>query len=364
MLSYIRKYSATSLDPKHIPSFARFILLCLSKIYGVLVTLRNFAFRKKWKKIQKLPGRTISIGNLVVGGTGKSPFVIHTAKYLQSRGFRPAIVARGYKSHLSKDESMVLLNGEVLISPERSKKAHPDEAMMQSQELNDVPIVVGGQRYEAVQRFLKHKPEISDRIDYWILDDGFQHQQLARDFDIVLLDSQSPVGNDFLLPLGTLREPVSGVKRATALFYTRSDEDVPNEANIARFKKLGFPDTFFAPMIVDQPLLVKGQAKKSISDPATKVAIVSAIARPERFLDALHGQGVTVSEKYFLPDHWTFEKQKLERLAKECDALVTTAKDYWRDPLLFSEINTAVYILPIYFKIESEDLAKIYEEKA
>ena len=126
-------------------------------------------------------------------------------------------------------------------------------------------------------------------------------------------------------------------------------------------EQLGVKKIAFAPQRVDSPLLVQGKALKSISDPVVKVAIVSAIARPHRFIDSLKIFGIEVNEKYFLPDHWTFDREKIRNLSAKNDAIVTTAKDFWRDQSVFEDLNVPVYVLPIHFDIDSQTMNDIEE---
>ena len=346
-------------DISNIGFFSRLSLKFLSIIYRIAVGIRNWTFDRNLRKQFSLPGKTISVGNLVVGGTGKSPMVIALATDLLNKGFQPAIITRGHGSKLAKDDSMVLLNGETKISPVRSRRSNADEAMMQSRELPNVPVIIGVQRIKAVHRFLNQAPELAQQVTHWILDDGFQHRQLKRDVDIVLLDSSNPFGNGFLLPLGALREPIANISRSTLVVFTRSDDTVPLKNVVQHVTSYGVDLISYAPLRVDSPVLVQGKSLKSILDPSLNVAIVSAIARPERFIDSLKIFGITVNERYFLPDHWTFDQEKVRKIAAENDAVVTTAKDYWRDSSIFTNLQIPVYVLPIHFDIDPKILKDI-----
>ena len=341
-------------DSSQLNPLTRIFLTFFSKIYALVSQLRNNLYDREIFARHTLPGKVISVGNLVVGGTGKSPFVISLAKYLAREGFFPAIVTRGHGSHLRKDESMVLLNGDTIVPPQRTSKTTADEAMMQSKELVDLPVIIGSNRIEAVQRFVKHSPKLSQKVTHWILDDGFQHRRINRNVDVVLLDSHYPFGNGHLLPMGSLREPIHHLKRGHLVVFTRSDENIPHTKVVDYVKALGIDHVFMAPMKVEAPLLVKGRATKSVADQSVKVAIVSAIARPERFIQSLKIFGIKVNERYFLPDHWTFDVEKIRSLSRKNDAIITTAKDYWRDPKVFDEIDVPVYVLPIHFEIDSQ----------
>ncbi|MEW6570477.1 MAG: tetraacyldisaccharide 4'-kinase [Nitrospirota bacterium] len=177
----------------------------------------GYLFKKSraLRKQKKLPCRVISIGNITLGGTGKSPATIALAREAMERGFRPCILTRGYKGSVKGPTFVSKGKGPLLTLRQAG-----DEASLLSEKLRDVPIVKGGDRYEAgmfALRFLEstHSP------DLFILDDGFQHWGLYRNKNVLLIDSTNPFGNRKLFPLGILREPIGGIKRADIIVLTR-----------------------------------------------------------------------------------------------------------------------------------------------
>ena len=194
-------------------SFESFLFM-VSLVYGGAVRLREAFYKNSILKPKKLPCFVISIGNLTVGGTGKTPMTIYTAKLVKSLGYKVAIISRGYKGEAEKTGGIVSNGHTILMEPEKAG----DEPFMMASKLKDIPVVVGQNRFEAgclaIEAF---DPDVI------VLDDAFQHLNLERDIDIVLLDCGHPFGNNYLLPRGILREPISALKRGDAFVLTRSD---------------------------------------------------------------------------------------------------------------------------------------------
>ena len=186
-----------------LPTLLIVLLTPLSYVYAAILIIRNWFYDCRFLKSKQLPCTVISVGNIVSGGTGKTPVVIWIAKALQEAGRRPVILLRGYHREEKTPPTHVVSDGrEILASVETSG----DEAVMMARELPSVPVLIGKDRYEtgchALQRL---------KCDVLILDDGFQHRKLARDLDIVTVDATQPFGTKKLLPAGTLREPISAV---------------------------------------------------------------------------------------------------------------------------------------------------------
>ncbi len=179
-------------------SLTRSGLWCASKAYGLAATGRNWAYNRRWLKSQPSPIPVISVGNLTVGGTGKTPAVAMLARYLREKGIRVAIVSRGYGAHA---EGM------------------NDEAKELDVRLPDVPHLQNPDRLASIRIAVE---ELESQLI--LLDDGFQHRKVARQLDIVLLDAIEPFGFDHLLPRGLLREPISSLRRADIVMVTRADQ--------------------------------------------------------------------------------------------------------------------------------------------
>ena len=183
-------------------------------LYYVGYSIRKYNDLKNQKK---LPHKVISIGNITVGGTGKTPATIAIAEEAKKQGFVPIILTRGYKGK-TKGPCFVSKGEEPLLNEEDAG----DEPLLMAEKLKGVPIVKGESRYDAGMFALSSLP-LALRPNIFILDDGFQHWKLFRDKDILLIDGKNPFGNKRLLPIGQLREPVSAISRADIVVITKMD---------------------------------------------------------------------------------------------------------------------------------------------
>jgi len=204
-------------------------LFALSLLYGSIVRTREFFYQKKIFKSRKLPCKVISVGNLTVGGTGKTPMTIHLARRLSCQGYKTAVISRGYGGRSEKSAAIVSDGQQILLQSDEAG----DEPFMIARNLKHIPVIVGQNRVKAgwlaIEKFAP---------DVIVLDDAFQHLKLVRDIDLVLLDYRRPYGNNHLLPRGTLREPISALARADAFILTRCDA-VPGEDQAALKKIIG-----------------------------------------------------------------------------------------------------------------------------
>jgi tetraacyldisaccharide 4'-kinase len=209
------KFKTIIYDSGRSPLFSlRWILAVISKSYGGAVKLRRTFYEKSVFKSKNLSCPVISIGNISVGGTGKTPMTIYVANAVRDLGYNVAIISRGYKGKAETTGGIVSDGKTLLMAPEIAG----DEPYMMGARLNDVPIIVGKNRFKAGSLAVrKFEPDIL------ILDDGFQHLKLQRDLDLVLLDCRKPIGNGHLLPRGIMREPASALFCANAIILTRAD---------------------------------------------------------------------------------------------------------------------------------------------
>lgn len=223
-------------------------------------------------KSRKLPVPVISVGNLTLGGTGKTPTVLWVAETLARHGKKPAILSRGYGSE-APDEINVVSDGRTLLMDPVSAG---DEPAMMAQRLPQVPILTGVVRYRAGL----HALEKLD-VDCFVLDDGFQHLPLARDLNLLLLDHKQPFGNGNVFPAGELREPLTALDRAQFVVVTRSGSVIPNEITQTAGNR-PLARTAFVPA----GLVVNGQKEvEPLTALAGKsVAAFCGIGQPEDFL--------------------------------------------------------------------------------
>jgi tetraacyldisaccharide 4'-kinase len=248
-------------------------------------------------------------------------------------------LTRGYRSGLGRNEWQVIRNGQVVAGTARANIV-ADEAMMQSRKLPNVPIVVGRNRKMAAGRYLQSNSQ--ERVTHWILDDGFQHRQIARDTDIVLLDARSPAGR--LLPAGRFREPASSLKRASMIIITKAETSAQKRAAIEfarRFNpSIPIAEVGFRPL---EPECVAGVP----AGVPLNWALVAGIANPQDFVAFAKMHGISPSQTLFVPDHCPFLPRDLNELTKFCDGILTTEKDFSRAETLFRQLACPVYVLPL-----------------
>jgi tetraacyldisaccharide 4'-kinase len=266
----------------------------------------------------------ISVGNLSVGGSGKTPVVAELARLLRQRGERPVILTRGYGRRQVTEGVLVVSDGErVLESVDRSG----DEPQLFARKLRGVPVLVAADRYVAGVLAEKHFAATVS-----ILDDGFQHVQLERDVDLLLLSVQDL--SDRVIPAGRLREPLDAARLADALLVTGSDEEVGTVASRLQHQTVFRVDTEYD--VIDAPL---------------RVVAFAGIARPERFFKALRSLGYDVARELTFPDHHWYTARDVGRIeAAARDAgealIITTEKDAVRCPLQCATLPMSVAIEP------------------
>jgi tetraacyldisaccharide 4'-kinase len=282
----------------------------------------------------------ISIGNIVAGGSGKTPVVAAVAAVLSRLGHHPAILSRGYgRSRRTADVVVVTDGAGPLVAVEESG----DEPYMLAREIAGVPIVVAADRARAgraaIDRF---------NVTALILDDGFQHLQLERTIDLLVLSSADLV--EKLLPSGLRREPLSAARAADAvLVYGTADEASRIAGQVA------VPRSFF----VTSRHRALRSLQGTVPAPQTAVGAVAGIARPQRFFDALRRDGRRVVREFTFPDHHWFtaaDLREIERQAREAgaDAVVTTAKDAVRIERYRGALLLPWAILPLEVSIEPD----------
>jgi tetraacyldisaccharide 4'-kinase len=266
----------------------------LSLIYGSVVAVRNAVYDAGWREARRLAGPVVSVGNLAAGGTGKTPFVMWLGALLAERGIKIDVLSRGYGRRT---------RGVALVDPEGSAAEFGDEPLLIARRLN-VPVVVGENRF-AAGLFAEKKLGPAMHL----LDDGFQHRRLHRDFNIVLLARGDT--SDQLLPVGRLREPLKALRRADAVVI-ENDAPVPVEA--------------------DGKLIWKIGRGVELSGLPTRPVVFCGIARPERFLGELQAQGMVAAATRIFRDHHAYSEDDVRSLLalKEqsgSDGFVTTEKD-------------------------------------
>ena len=348
----------------------RFVLLVLSRVFAAIVKLRRVLYNARILRDATLGVQVIAIGNLTVGGTGKTPVVEKFARALQDSGRKVAILSRGYRSRpkplrerlldklLFREDTTpprVVSDGSSLLL---DSETAGDEPYMLASNLKDVVVLVDKDRVKAGRYAVEHFG-----CDTLLLDDGFQYWKLrGRRTDVVLVDAQQPFGNEFLLPRGTLREPPSHLARANVIFLTKVDRASPEKSRqtdalrvrVARLNPraeivecvhhpLYFEDVFTGEQAgLD---LLKGK----------KIASFSGIAQPESFEQKLVELGGEIVLARRFADHHRFSQQEvldaINRAKKRrADMVVTTQKDAVRFPKL-DRRDVPIWFMRVEIKI-------------
>ncbi|MDR3720351.1 MAG: tetraacyldisaccharide 4'-kinase [Candidatus Acidoferrales bacterium] len=272
----------------------------LSGLYGAATALRNTLYDRGTLSARQLQQPVVSVGNLSVGGSGKTPFVIALGEMLKARGIRFDVLSRGYGRKT---------RGVLVVEPEGKARDFGDEPLLIARRLG-VPVIVGEIRYDAGRvAEQKFHPQLH------ILDDGFQHRSLFRDFDIVLLTERD--FDDKMLPSGRLREPLSSLKRADAIVLPRN-LTVPEVArkNLSRAEKSIWR--------IHREIAIPPA-------PATPI-VFCGIARPQQFFAQVRAAGITPASEVEFRDHHSYQRSDIERLLSlsatlKARGFLTTEKD-------------------------------------
>lgn len=295
---------------------AAHLLTPLSWLFGAGVAARSALYGAGLLRPTRVEGlRVVSVGNLTVGGSGKTPVVRFLAEALRARGRSVAILSRGYGRSGTTP---------LRVDPRHSPVEVGDEPLLLARALPEVPVYVGADRVALAQRARDAGTEVA------LLDDGFQHRRLARDVDLLVVDARAPLGNGRLLPAGPLREPPSAARRATAVWLRCATPDAPLPAP---FAPLPVVRARHVPWdVVDET----GGALPLERLCGRRVLAFAGLARPSGFVSSLGALGAEVVATRLFPDHHAFRTPELQALAAEAASLgatlVTTEKDLVRLP--------------------------------
>lgn len=328
------------------------LLYILSFFYSTGVKLRFFLYRFGIFKTHRLACTVISIGNITIGGSGKTPIAMYLAERLESIGKKVVILSRGYMGKIN-DIGVVSDGENIFLNPVNAG----DEPYLMALKLKTVPVIVGRDRYKAgLYAIEKFSPDVI------ILDDGFQHIRLARDVDILLVDSRRAFGNGYLFPLGILREPLSGLKRATLVLLKKSGKNTQEseEKNIAKLtgQMKDFPIITFTYKPVAIRNLVNGARLQIDFLKGKRVATLSGIADPKSFKGTVEGLGAVVVREFSYPDHYNYSSYDLNNIAQQMDGivmLITTEKDAVKLTKLLKG-NLSIFALEIDIHIKNPDI--------
>jgi len=327
------------------------LLWPLTLPYGLFVRLRTRAYRAGWLRQERLDGIVISVGNLTVGGTGKTPMVLWIAERLFAEGKRVGILTRGYRGATEAQEQPAEATASGVATTGNNSSS--DEVQLLKHRLGEgVSFGIGADRFSRGTELAKKG------VEWFLLDDGFQHLKLARDVDIVLVDATNPFGGGYLLPAGRLREPRTALSRADIIVITRSEYTPALEAAIGRYTAARI---FHARAGLDAILSVNTDcpANPQTSLKNERLFAFCGIGNGSAFVDDLRNWGYSIAGSKFFPDHHRYSQQDsrdIEAAAREAGATasICTEKDKYNLAGVRWQANN-VWYCRISFQVSGEN---------
>lgn len=316
--------------PRRTSPFWIWITAPLALVYGAVIKLRNFYFDTRHNKgLDKAAIKTLVVGNLSVGGTGKTPFVEHLLH--QHNANTTAVLSRGYGRKTK---------GYIEVYPDDVPERVGDEPLLLKRLHQEVVVVVCENRQLGVDTIKKRHPH----IELVILDDAFQHRRVNPARSILLTTWQHPFFKDHLLPLGNLREHRKGAKRASEIVVTKCPKDIGEDEKALFIKHIRRYTS--APVRFSATSYGPWRCVHGKPDRTESITLVTGIANPQPLLDHLQSKSVRVTHLPF-PDHYLFEQKDVYTIRKQqSDAILTTEKD-WVRMARFDWGNTCIYTQPI-----------------
>ena len=327
-----------------IPSLLKGFLYVLSLVYGLIIRTLMFIYHINPYRANC---RVISVGNITLGGTGKTPLVEYIAGYLKHKGHKVAIVTRGYKRKITNYKTM------------------GDEPYMLQENLKDVAVIVDADRMRGINRAV-----CDYGVDTVILDDGFQQWKIKKDLDIVTIDAGNPFGNRKMLPRGILRQPLSSLKQADVFVLTKTNIN-PDVGSVKDFLNQLNPSAVVV-QSKHQPIgfYELGKSEKLLNIESLKgktIVLVSAIARPDSFENLIKSLDINVDLCFRFPDHHNYTRKDLDSIIKSCkekniDTIIITEKDAVKlKALPVASCQLPVYVLRIELEVREEDEEKFLD---
>ncbi len=327
--------------------FLGVVLWPFSIFYRLGLIVRNLLFKLNIFSAVRLDVKVISVGNVTVGGTGKTPCVESVARLLKKKGCRVAVLSRGFGR--KRKGIVVVSDGEkVNVNVDQTG----DEPMALAKNLSGIPVIVGKDRAETGRLAIQNWG-----VDVLLLDDAFHNQQVKKDFDIVVMDSTNLWGNGRVLPAGPLRESLHGLERADTIILSRVNESQGRETGINRIQRFSDARLFSA---IHKPVhwvSIQDNKKYELNTLKDKKGIAFAgIGNPDSFQNTLRSIGIELADYIVFRDHHGYRASDLKKIiqrakAKKAEVLVTTEKDHVRLPPHWNP-PIPVYFLKIEFEIQ------------
>ncbi len=328
-----------------IPAVIKAFLLILSLIYASLVRILIFFCRTK---SYRLDCKVVSVGNITLGGTGKTTLVEFIARYLKEKGHKVAILSRGYKKKITSYQL-----------PVTSYENIGDEPYMLKMNLKEVPVIVDSNRIRAAKLAIR-----KFRADTVILDDGFQQWGISKDLEIVAIDATRAFGNRQMIPRGILREPLSSLKRADIFVFTKTNLN-PDIQKIKDFLMRLNPQAVLLESIHQPAGFYKINRKDELLRTdlfrGKTVTLISGIGDPQSFENLIKSLSINVGLSYRFCDHYNYAQKDLDDIIKasknkKIDSIITTEKDAVRLlSLPFNALALPIFVLRIELVIAKNE---------
>lgn len=337
-------------------------LYFLSIIYRIIIQGRASFYKSGIFKSYNAKIKVISIGNISVGGTGKTPTTQWLAEEMSKRGYKTAILSRGYGGERTEDVSVVSNGESILVSPQEAG----DEPYMLAKKLQGVPVIVGSDRLKLADYACEKY-----NLDALILDDGFQHLRLKRDVNILLFDGEKGVGNGNVLPRGPLREPLSAMERADIVLINKdgSATEELQELTKRHAPSITVFKTAYGTLCIRQ--LGSDETKTIEGLKNMKVTLFSGIANPESFAKTIESLGALIVSKASFPDHHDYSPADVDKVSTMAEkagasAILTTEKDAVKLEQINSPSGVPIYVVEVGldFQEDSDKLIDMIIKKA
>ena len=320
--------------------------IIISLIYSILVSVRSGLYNLKILKTYKFDVPIISIGNLTIGGSCKTPMVVHIAKMLKGNQFKPCIISRGYKR---KDNHMKLV---VVNDDKPSIDEVGDEVYMISKSLPGTPIVIADKKVAAIDYAINNLD-----VNIIILDDGFQSLSVHRNIDIVMINALLKEKDYNIFPYGMAREKIDSLKRADLIIITKNNlSDNSDISFVTKHNKNTMGLDIVFSLIEDNNTVMQNDLQ------TLKLIPVCGIADPDSFIRGINSLGINTVGKKIFSDHHHYSENDIENLKNDiennsCDGVVTTYKDLYKIKKIHSDIK--IYIIKMDLKMNEDKLIKI-----
>jgi len=342
----------------------KFLLYPISAIYGLIISIRNFLYDYKIFKSTEFEIPVISIGNITVGGTGKTPHTEYLVDLLRKQ-FIVTTISRGYKRKTK---------GYQEVKAESLATAVGDEPLQIKNKFRDVQVVVDEKRVHAIKKIQIQQP--SELPDVILLDDAFQHRSVSAGINILLIDFNRPIDKDQLMPVGRLREAKWQMRRANVIIYTKCPQEISpitrriimKDVNLRPYQNLFFTTMVYQPLTPVFPDEAIGTPK--LASDKVSVLLVTGIANPEHLRKYLHTFTENITDLKY-PDHHNFNTSNIQQIEQKFDGIqaenkiiITTEKDSMRlkDMNLSPNIKAHLFYIPLKIKfLDSE--GKNFDEK-